>query len=405
MNEFFKTENWKVVHTEQLPAVEAKYFSYDDVPIATTAKNYLVKKFPKGIYEHQKLAIKEYLNSKHVCLTTGTASGKSLAFYLPGIDLLTKIPDSKIIAIYPLRALVKEQEERWKKAFDDAGIEATVGRIDGQISVQERLGIIRRVDVLITTPDIIHAWMFSQISQRPVQDFLKKLNLIIVDEVHTYTGVFGSNCGFLFRRLRHILKLFGKEPLFICASATIADSKGHLSKLFGVDFEIVDQSKDTSQRKPIQLDLLCPPLDKDLFSEISSLLSYLSKDKSNRFIAFVDSRKQTELLASIVSRENDDTKEVETDIDGEQKFKWDRLQELNILPYRAGYEEDDRLAIQGRFSNGTLAGVISTSALELGIDIPYLTIGVLVGVPYSSTSFYQRVDRIGRHAPRTYFNY
>jgi DEAD/DEAH box helicase domain-containing protein len=198
---------------------------------------------------------------------------------------------------------------------------------------------------------------------------------------------------------RHILKLLEADPLFICASATIADSNCHLSKLFGIDFEIVDQNSDSSPRQPIQVDLVRAPLSRDLLSEMSSLLSSLGKEKGLRFIAFVDSRKQTELIASIISREKDDSPSLESQSQEEHTFKWDHLKQLNVLPYRAGYEEQDRSIIQDRLSKGLLTGIVSTSALELGIDIPHLTVGILVGVPYSATSFYQRIGRIGRHAP------
>lgn len=399
LTEFLKKEKWEIIHTEQIPSRDARLVSFDDLLLSSASKKFLDKNFSAGIYEHQKFAIQRALDQKNVCLTTGTASGKSLAFYIAGLELLSKSFDSRIIAIYPMRALGKEQEERWAKALEDAGLEATVGRIDGQIPMQARTEIIRRSRVLVLTPDVMHAWMFSQLSIRQVRDFLRKLRLIVVDEVHSYTGVFGSNSAFLFRRLRHILKLLAAAPQFVCASATIADSKCHLSKLFGIGFEIVDQSFDSSPRQPIQIDLVRAPLSRDLLSEISSLLSSLGKDKGQRFIAFVDSRKQTELIASIIGREKDDSSNFEAQSKEEQAFQWDHLKQLNVLPYRAGFEEQDRSIIQDRLSKGSLAGVVSTSALELGIDIPHLNVGILIGVPYSATSFYQRIGRIGRHAP------
>jgi DEAD/DEAH box helicase domain-containing protein len=399
ITEFLTKEKWEITHTEQMPSREARLVSFDDLSLCSASKIFLNKNFPKGIYEHQKLAIQKVLNSANVCLTTGTASGKSLAFYVAGIELLSKSPESKIIAIYPLRALGKEQEERWAKALDDAELDTTVGRVDGQVPMQARTEILRRSRVLVLTPDVMHAWMFSQLSTRQVRDFLRQLGIIVIDEVHSYTGVFGSNSAFLFRRFRHILKLLNADPLFICASATIADSRGHLAKLFGIDFDIIDQSHDSSPRQPIQIDLVRAPLSRDFLTEISHLLSSLAKEKDLRFIVFVDSRKQTELIASIISREKDDSLSVESQSQEEHTFTWDHLKQLNILPYRAGYEEHDRSIIQDRLSKGSLTGVVSTSALELGIDIPHLTAGILVGVPYSATGFYQRIGRIGRHAP------
>jgi DEAD/DEAH box helicase domain-containing protein len=202
LTEFLKKEKWEIVHSEQIPSREGQHFSFDDLSLSSASTTFLNKNYPQGMYKHQKLAIQKALNLKNVCLTTGTASGKSLAFYVAGIELLSKSPESRVIAIYPMRALGKEQEERWAKALDDAGIEATVGRIDGQIPMQARTEILRRSRVLVLTPDVMHAWMFSQLSTQQVRDFLRELGLIVVDEVHSYTGVFGSNSAFLFRRLQ-----------------------------------------------------------------------------------------------------------------------------------------------------------------------------------------------------------
>ncbi|MGH7594907.1 MAG: helicase-related protein, partial [bacterium] len=157
---------------------------------------------------------------------------------------------------------------------------------------------------------------------------------------------------------------------------------------------------DSSPRQPIRLDLIRPPAGRDLLNEFSALLASLAEEKSQRFIAFVDNRKQTELIASIAGREKKSERaEAAAPEQEEPVLKWDYLKQAHILPYRAGYEEQDRTTIQERLTDGSLAGVVSTSALELGLDIPYLTAGVLFGVPYSATSFYQRIGRIGRHAP------
>jgi len=400
LSELLTHAKWEIVHTEHLPAQPARFVSFDDLPLGAAAQAFLNKKFPAGIYAHQKLAIQQALQSKNVCLTTGTASGKSLAFFVAGIETLAKSPGAKIIALYPMRALGKEQEERWAAALQESGLDATVGRIDGRVLMPERLEILQRSRVLILTPDVMHAWMFTQLGAQPVRDFLRQLEMIVVDEVHSYTGIFGSNSAFLFRRLRHILQWLAAAPQFVCASATLADSKSHLAKLFGVDFAIIDSSHDSSPRQPIRIDLIRPPAGRDLLNEFSALLAALAEEKSQRFIAFVDNRKQTELIASIAGREKkSERSEAAAAEQQAPPLKWDHLKQSNILPYRAGYEEQDRATIQERLTDGSLTGVVSTSALELGLDIPYLTAGILFGVPYSTTSFYQRLGRIGRHAP------
>ncbi len=400
LTELLTHTKWEIVYTEHLPAQPARFVAFADLQLGAAAQAFLHKKFPAGIYEHQRLAIHKALQSKNVCLTTGTASGKSLAFFVAGIEALSQSPAAKIIAIYPMRALGKEQEERWAGALQEAGLDATVGRIDGRVPMPERLEILQRSRVLILTPDVMHAWMLTHLGAEPVRNFLRQLALIVVDEVHSYTGIFGSNSAFLFRRLRHILQLLAAAPPFVCASATLAASPSHLAKLFGVDFEIIDSSHDSSPRQPIRIDMIRPPAGHDLLNEFSALLAALAQEKSQRFIAFVDNRKQTELIASIAGREKK-SERAETAVPEAEEpvLKWDHLKRAHILPYRAGYEEQDRATIQERLTGGSLAGVVSTSALELGLDIPYLTAGLLFGVPYSATSFYQRLGRIGRHAP------
>jgi len=328
-------------------------------------------------------------------LTTGTASGKSLVFYIAAIEQLIKQPDSKIIAIYPLKALAREQEERWIKSLHSANLNVKVGRIDGQVvSTHERSRILRSSQVLILTPDIVHAWLMYNLSDKVVIDFFSKISLIVVDEIHNYTGVFGSNAAYLFRRMQHVMGLLGASPQYIGASATIAEPDLHLKKLLGVDFRIIDSTFDTSPKQEVIIKFVNPPNTKDLLSSLSEFMEFIAQKTKLKFITFVDSRKQTEYITSIISRSQ---AKVEGEEDDELSLNYEYLKRLNILPYRAGYEEDDRKVIQERLANGELAGVVATSALELGIDIPYLDLGVLIGVPRSATSFYQRIGRIGRH--------
>jgi len=162
--------------------------------------------------------------------------------------------------------------------------------------------------------------------------FLMKTRLVIVDEIHYYTGVFGSNAAYLFRRLRHILQLLRVFPQFITASATIAAPENHLRDLFGLDFRIIDAGCDTSPRQEVTIHLADLPTQGDLLTSLSELMDYIGRKTDHKFIAFVDSRKQTEYLASIVSRYQG------KDGEDEDFAHLNHLEKLNILPYRAGYE-------------------------------------------------------------------
>ena len=390
--DYYVSNGWNIVHTIQMPPHQRELFDIGDLAISQESKRFLQNVFPDGVYQHQRIAIQHVLAGKNICMTTGAASGKSLPFYIAAIEDLLKDSSSRIIAIYPLKALGREQEDRWKKALSNAGVPAEVGRIDGQVPMASRSAILRNSKVLILTPDIIHAWLLSNLSDKYVLNFLRCVSIIVVDEVHNYTGVFGSNAAFLFRRIQHVMNLLRASPKYICASATISEPNKHLRSLFGLDFTLVGPELDTSPKHKIEIQLVVPPMSADLLTEASNLLHYLATQTSSRFIAFVDSRKQTEHISSILARSQDKEGEKEPEL------KWGHLERLDVLPYRAGYEEHDRDIIQERLSKGALRGVVSTSALELGIDIPFLDIGVLIGVPRSSTSFLQRIGRIGRHS-------
>ena len=388
---------WNLVHQLHIAAEPARRVSPSELALSPPVQEYLRVNFPGGIYEHQHKAIQHLLDGEHVCLATSTASGKTLAFMTAGMDCLSASPGARVLAIYPQRALADEQEQRWRNALAEAGIDAEVGRIDGSVPVASRLDRLRRSRVVVMTPDIIHAWLLSRLGERDVRTFLAGLRLVIVDEVHTYTGVMGSNAAYVFRRLQHAAQLRGACPQFFCASATIREPLRHLEALFGLRFTLVGPESDSSPRHGVTIHLLTPPREADFLGAVTNYLLYLTRETRRRFIAFVDSRKQTEHIATIIGR--GDGAGMDEDTDTEEPFDISALGTAAVLPYRAGYEEHDRQLIQRRLTDGSLRGVVSTSALELGMDIPNLDTAVLIGVPRSSTSLRQRIGRIGRSAP------
>lgn len=377
---------WGITWTQTIPGRSGGHCSATSLSLQSPTNRFLAAKYPL-LYEHQHAAISAYIEGIDVCITTGTASGKSLPFFVAGLEALQSSSEARVLVIYPLRALGREQEQRWKDAITEAGLNVQIGRIDGQTDSARRLSILRECRVLIMTPDIIHTWLLSKVSETQTLKLLRNLKLIILDEAHSYSGVFGSNSAFLFRRLQQLMFILGSSPQYICASATIANAGEHLRKLLGRQFVLVEKDKDTSPRHPTNIFLTTPPSFSDILTEISHLIVSLVHTK-HRFLAFVDSRKQVEHVSSIVNRNLDKLDNAESTRD---------LDHLNVLPFRSGYEQADRNTIQDRLNAGLLNGVISTSALELGIDIPHLDTGVLIGVPRSSTSLYQRMGRIGRH--------
>jgi DEAD/DEAH box helicase domain-containing protein len=386
---FLSEKGWTTTYEHARPARAPSYARFSDLALNSYAGGYL-KQFDKGIYIHQKLAIQKYLDGYNIAITTPTASGKTLVFNVCALEELSHSPSARVAAIYPFKALASEQASRWGAALQAAGVDGKVGRIDGGVHTAERTRILKESRVLVLTPDIVHAWLLSSIGQPAVLEFLRNLTLIIIDEAHSYTGVFGSNAAFLFRRIRHLSNKLGRKTRFIAASATMSDPARHLTDLAGETFEIVDTSQDSSPRAPLTTILAAPPAGKDLLSSLSEVIVFAAAETPHQSITFVDSRKQTEQLAAIVDRE------ATAGSDDQEPLDLGRFRDLRVYPYRSGYEEEDRAHIQRCLQDGQLRGVVSTSALEMGIDLPHLTLGILTGIPRSATSFYQRIGRVGR---------
>lgn len=394
--EFLRERSWVINDFRRLEGRPAEFTTVDGLPLGSSAYRYLTRRFPGGLYRHQREGIERLLAGKDVCLATGTASGKSAVFYAAVLHELASRPTSRVLGVFPLKALAREQEERMREATRSAEFHFSVERIDGQVPTTDRVRKVQNARLLVVTPDIVHAWLLPSVSEGSVRDFVRNLALVIVDEVHSYTGVFGSNAAFLFRRLDHLNQVLGGRFRYLCASATLADPQRHLSSLFGREFDVVGDEYDSSPRQPSDIIFATPPPATDLLSALKDLFLFLTQSPSRCFLAFVDSRKQVEYLGAMVRRSQD---RVSDDDFYARPDIGNHLENSDILPFRAGYELQDREKILDRLAQGRIKGIISTSALELGIDIAYVDTGVLVGVPPSQTSLLQRIGRIGRHSP------
>ncbi len=330
---------------------------------------YLQQEYPYGLYAHQVASINLILHGHDVCLATSTASGKSLAFMSSAAHLLLENPEAKVLAIYPARALVEDQLGKWSRFLDSMGIR--VGRIDGGVKVAERTGILTSSRVLVMTPDIVHAWLMSRVGEQEIADFIQTVRLLVLDEAHVYDGVFGTNMAYLMRRLRAITNRF---QLF-ASTATIGNPRGFIENLTGRSANTIGQDQDASDRAQKNVVVLSGPANS--FSNTASLLALLAKEGTGIFLAFGDSRRGVEQVVSAIHRDHSDLQN-------------------RVLPYRAGYEARDRREIQAALTKGELKGVVSTSALELGLDIGTIDAVVLLSSPPSIKSFWQRLGRAGR---------
>ncbi len=274
---------------------------YEPLPVRLDSrlKTQLQTEHPKGLYAHQSRAIDEALDGKDVCLATSTASGKSLVFMTAAVDLLIRNPAAKVLALYPVRALIQDQLEKWKKALTPFGIQ--YGFIDGGVPVASRNGIISNSRVLLMTPDVAHAWLMSSLSERPIARFLRFIRLLILDEAHVYDGVFGTNMAYFLRRFQSVTG----DCRLICSTATIGEPTDLMDKLAGRAMRVFDISEDTSAR-PEKSILPCTSSGGDAFDKTVQLLVRLANLDDGRFLAFGDSRRMVERIVAATLRRRDE---------------------------------------------------------------------------------------------------
>jgi len=315
-------------------------------------------------------------------VTTGTASGKSLCFQLPTLDTLCRDARARALYIYPTKALAQDQA----RALAALGVaRARPAIYDGDTPREQRAQIRRRANVILTNPDMLHMGILP--NHRAWADVFANLALVVVDEAHVYRGVFGSHVANVLRRLRRIAAAYGTEPRFVLASATIANPGELAERLTGLpDVSVVARDGSPGARKTIAM--WNPPIvDEQLatrrsaLAEAADLLAALVSEGA-RTIVFMKSRKAVELIARFTQLALEDM--------GRGELA-DR-----IAPYRAGYTAQQRRELERRLVDGELLGVVSTDALELGIDIGSLDAAICVTFPGTVASLRQMWGRAGR---------
>jgi DEAD/DEAH box helicase domain-containing protein len=337
----------------------------------------LEKRGVTGLYAHQAETWEAVARGEHVVVTTGTASGKSLAFSLPALDAIANEPATRALYLYPTKALAQDQA-RWLAALGLPGLRPAI--YDGDTPIERRAHVRRSANAILTNPDMLHVGVLPHHDRWG--DALHNLRIVVVDEAHVYRGVFGSHVANVLRRLRRLALAYGSDPVFVLASATIANAGELASRLTGLDVRVVDV--DTSPRADREVVLWNPELlDEELgtrasaLSDASRLLAGLVAE-GRKTICFTKSRKAAELV---------------------HRFASDRLDTATarrLAPYRAGYTPEQRREIERRLVDGELLGVTATDALELGIDIGSLDCAISVGFPGTVASLRQQWGRAGR---------
>ncbi len=334
------------------------------------------------LYAHQAQALHAAWAGPTI-VTTGTASGKSLCFNLPTLDVLCRDPKARALYLYPTKALAQDQA----RALNAFGLHERVrpAIYDGDTPREARRDIRRRANLVLSNPDMLHLGILPHHHQWA--ELWANLAVVVIDEAHVYRGVWGSHVANVLRRLRRVASAYGTEPRFLLASATIANPVELAQRLTGLE-EIALIDRDASPAPNRRIAVWNPPLtDEKLgarrssLAEAGELVAGLVRGGA-RAICFMKSRKGVELLSRMVKQE------LEGSGHGELAAQ--------VEPYRAGYTPGQRRELEARLTRGELRAVITTDALELGIDIGELDASVVVTFPGTVASLRQMWGRAGR---------
>jgi DEAD/DEAH box helicase domain-containing protein len=375
----------QIVHIEVIPA-RAASCAHLAQPLPDALVGYLSKQGIEQLYTHQAEAIDLVRARRDVTVVTSTASGKTLCYNLPVAELLLSSPDARALYVFPTKALAQDQfKVLGELAGSGTELSETLrpGIYDGDTPQHQRRKIRQSANVILTNPDMLHTGILPHHSRWA--GFLSGLRIVVIDEIHTYRGIFGSNVANVIRRLQRLAERYGSRPAFVLSSATIANPKEHAERLIAREVVVVD--RDGSPRGMKHFVFWNPPtagpgaiLRRSSNIEAQELFQRLV-ERRVQTIAFTKARVVAELLYRYV---------VEA-----LKKKQPQLA-ARIKPYRGGYLPEERRAIERELFSGKLLGVTSTNALELGIDIGSLDACIIVGFPGTIASTWQQAGRAGR---------
>ena len=408
----WRSESSIMTNITEWRKIPARFAAFDAIPgeIHPELIEVLNNQGIKELYTHQKLTWEYSKNHQNVVVVTGTASGKSLAYNLPVIDHLIKNKSARALYIFPTKALSQDQYHDLSDISRDLNsgnfiptnldeqmenqiFPIQLGVYDGDTKPKDRAGIRDNARILITNPDMLHMGILPHHTRWA--KFLSELQFIIIDEIHTYRGVFGSHVANVIRRLKRISKFYGTKPCFILTSATISNPEDLAQDLIEEPIQLVD--KDGSARGPINFLVYNPPIvNEDLGLRRSALLESvrLAEDLYTyaiQTIIFGRSRRNIELILTYLRQNlgllDNRNNSLQSNSEGVAE---------TIRGYRSGYLPKDRRVIEDGLRTGKVRTVVATNALELGIDIGEMNASILAGYPGSIASTWQQAGRAGR---------
>jgi DEAD/DEAH box helicase domain-containing protein len=366
--------------------IPAQHGQFRPIPAWVTsalAEACRVKGIPE-LYSHQALTAELVRDGKNVALVTPTASGKTLCFNLPVVHAVLENPDTRALYLFPTKALAEDQLAELQdlaKRLDDSFGAFTY---DGDTPSDARKAIRERGHIVLTNPDMVHTGILPHHTKW--MRFFENLRYVVLDELHTYRGVFGSHLANVLRRLKRVAKFYGSDPQFICCSATIANPGELASQLIEEDVEVVEENGAPAGEKLFVF--YNPPMvnrnlgiRRSYINEATRVANEILARKLQT-IVFANSRLHTEVLLTYLQQANPPKPGLAEPIRG----------------YRGGYLPGERREVERGLRDGRILGVVATNALELGIDVGSLDACVMAGYPGSIASTWQRAGRAGRRS-------
>ncbi len=372
-----------VTHWEVIPSREG---IYREIPpeVDEKIRKALESRGIKRLYSHQYESYRKIRSGKNVVIVTPTASGKTLSYNLPILQSLTEDRDAKAMYMFPTKALSQDQQSELNEILLGGKLSVKTFTYDGDTPSSIRISVRDEGRIVITNPDMLHTGILP--NHTKWIRFFKKLRFVVIDELHTYRGIFGSHMANLIRRLKRVTSFYGANPVFICCSATIGNPLELAEKIIGEQAVLIDDNGAPSGERhfifynPPVVDRI-QGIRRGVVNEAKNIAVRLLKS-GVKTIVFARSRLRTELIASYI---NESLKSYYTD-----------NHRIRVVSYRGGYLPNERREIEKGLREGSINGVVSTNALELGIDIGGLDASVLAGFPGTISSAWQQAGRAGR---------
>ena len=333
-------------------------------------------------YVHQARAMEQALAGENTCVVTPTASGKTLCYNVPVLDAVLRDRSARALYLFPTKALAQDQIDELHGFVDELGADVRTFTYDGDTPADARRAVRSAGHIVLTNPDMLHTAILPHHTKWV--KFFEGLEYVVIDEMHSYRGVFGSHLANVIRRLRRICQFYGADPTFVLCSATIGNPGELAAALVGDDVAVIDENGSPSGERVVVV-YNPPVVNRELGIRQSSLKA--ARDVAARLIrsqiqtiVFAPSRVRVEILLTYL-------REVLRNKPGDAE---------RVAGYRGGYLPGERRRIEAGLRDGTVRGVVATNALELGIDIGGMGASVVMGYPGSLASLWQQFGRAGR---------